>query len=90
VKPENKGGLLLPGYFIYKDIALDGKGNVFVLGGSLSKNKSRDVYVLDVNGNMKSTITLPDSTHCIYLDKNNNLYSRANEGMTLKKIALEF
>jgi hypothetical protein len=89
VEPENKFGLKLPAYFIYKGIALNQKGDIFVLGGSLSIHKSRDIYVLDGDGNMTATMTLPDATHCIYLDQKGYLYTRADEGLTIKKMIVE-
>lgn len=75
----------VPTEIVYKDVALDSKGRIFILGGSFSKNTSRDVYVLDKEGNWVATLTLPEPSHCIYLDAQDHLYSRANEGLTLKK-----
>lgn len=91
-KPEMQEirSLKLPSKLIYKDITLDGSGNLFVLGGSYSENPSRDVYVLSPEGRILTTITLPDTSHCIYIDCENNLYSRANEGVTLKKYNMRY
>ena len=47
---------------VYKDVALDQSGNLYVLGGKFSENRS------------------PDGE--------NFLYSRANEGITLKKFRM--
>jgi len=82
--------LTLPSDVVYKDIALDSSGNIYVLGGHLSKNRSRDVYVLNPEGELLTTLTLPDTSHCIYIDKNDYLYSRANEGVTLKKYKIKY
>ncbi|MFO7889337.1 MAG: hypothetical protein R6V04_03255 [bacterium] len=82
---NNSYGLKTPEYFYYKDLALDTSMNIFILGGNLSKNKSRDVYILSQNGEHITTLTLPDETHCIYIDKENYLYSRAKQGIILKK-----
>lgn len=70
---------------IYKDIALDSSGRIYVLGGDFSENKGKDVYVFDPDGSHISTFTLPEPSHCIYIDKKDHLYTRANEGVTLKK-----
>lgn len=75
----------VPTQVVYKDVALDSSGNLHVLGGHFSKNRSRDVYVLSPGGEHLITFTLPDTSHCIYIDGKNCLYSRANEGITLKK-----
>jgi hypothetical protein len=90
IKREKIGQFLLPTKFVYKDIALDSSGNLFILGGSFSKNPSCDVYVLSPEGKRLTTITLPDSSHCIYIDGNDFLYSRANDGVTLKKFKMKY
>jgi len=90
VKKKKIASLILPTKLIYKDIALDKSGNLYVLGGSFSKNPSRDVYLLNPEGSLLATLTLPDTSHCIYIDGKNYLYARANEGVTLKKFRLRF
>jgi len=89
VKREKIGPIKFPKKMIYKDIELDSSGNIYVLGGSFSEHKSQDVYVLNPEGKLLTTITLPDTSHCIYIDREDFLYSRANEGVTLKKYKLE-
>jgi len=79
----------LPTEIVYKDIALGSSGHLFILGGHLSKNPSRDVYVLDKKGKHLTTFTLPESSHCIHIDNRNFLYSRAGQGVTLKKYQLK-
>jgi hypothetical protein len=90
VKKEKHRNDFLPVEILYKDLALDSEGRIFVLGGSLSINRSRDVYVLSPEGIILTTFTLPDASHCIHLDPNNFLYSRANDGVTLKKYSLKY
>lgn len=75
----------LPTETCFKDVALDAFGHVFVLGGKLSKQPSRDVYVLDKYGALLATFTLPEPSHCLHIDSRNYLYARANDGITLKK-----
>jgi hypothetical protein len=89
VEKEKIASLILPSKLIYKDISLDKSGNLYVLGGSFSKNPSQDVYLLDPEGSLLATITLPDTSHCIYIDGKDYLYSRANEGVTLKKFRIK-
>jgi hypothetical protein len=69
----------------FKDMALDAKGRLFILGGGYSKNRSRDVYVLDSDGRLLGTLTLPHPSHCVVVDRSGFLYARADQGMTLKK-----
>lgn len=85
VERKKISSFVVPTEIVYKDIALDEAGNVYVLGGRFSKNRSRDVYVLNPDGEHLTTFTLPDTSHCLYIDKDNFLYARANEGITLKK-----
>ena len=85
VEKKKISSLTLPGETCFKDIALDGRGHIFVLGGRLSKSPSRDVYVLSPGGEHLTTFTLPDTSHCLYIDRDNFLYARANDGITLKK-----
>ncbi|UCC40245.1 MAG: 6-bladed beta-propeller [Candidatus Aminicenantes bacterium] len=80
----------VPSQLIYKDVALDSSGHLFVLGGSYSKNPSQDVYVLSPEGKLLTTFMLPDTTHCIHIDSQDYLYSRANEGVTLKKYKMKY
>ncbi len=89
VKREKIGNFKLPSDHVYKDIALNSSGHVFVLGGSFSKNPSRDVYVLSPEGELLTTFSLPDTSHCIYIDEKDFIYSRADEGVTLKKFRMK-
>jgi len=88
VKKEEIASFVLPSKLIYKDIVLDDSENIFILGGSFSRNPSRDVYVLNPEGQLVTTLTLPDTSHCIHIDSQGYLYSRANEGVTLKKFKI--
>jgi hypothetical protein len=75
---------------VYRAVALDTYGNLFVLGGDLSENKNRDVYVLRSDGQQILTFTLPESSHTIYIDNKNNLYSRSEDGLIVRKYALKY
>lgn len=90
VKKKKIESQVLPAKLTYKDIALDNSGNLFILGGSYSKNPSRDIYVLNPGGKLLTTFTLPEASHCIYIDRQGFLYSRANEGLTLKKFRTKY
>lgn len=89
VKREKISSYVLPTEIVYKDIALDREGNVYVLGGEFSANRSRDIYVVDPEGKLLATMTLPESSHCITIDRNGFLYARANDGITLKKFRMK-
>jgi hypothetical protein len=89
VKAAKKNILGIPKSMTFKDLALDPRGRLFVLGGSFSQNPSRDIYVLSPDdGRLLGTLTLPQSSHCIYIDRGGYLYGRADTGMTLKKFKI--
>jgi hypothetical protein len=91
-KPKTKKSQFgeFPTDIIYKAVDIDQYGNIFILGGDLSKIPSRDVYVLNPDGKYICTFTLPESSHTIHIDNENFLYSRANEGVTLKKYSIKY
>jgi len=90
-KPDRKqiGDWNVPTEVVFKDIALDSLGRAFVLGGGYSRNKSRDIYVFSPEGKPCGTLTLPEASHCLYIDQQDHLYARANDGITLKKYRLK-
>jgi len=81
---------VVPTKVTYKSILLNTQGLLFILSGHLAENPSRDVFVLTKDGEHLTTFTLPEPSHCIHLDKHDFLYSRANEGVTLKKFKLHY
>jgi len=89
VKRKKIGNFILPQNICFKSIAFDHKKNfIYVLGGDLSKNISRDIYVLSQDGKWVDTITLPEQTHIIHIDSDNFLYSRSEYGALIKKFKL--
>ncbi|MGD0781786.1 MAG: hypothetical protein ABSA30_02885, partial [Candidatus Aminicenantales bacterium] len=83
------GPMTAPTEILYKDIAVDRKGRLFVMGGHKAVHRSRDIYVLNENGDLIETLTLPEPTHILHFDKNGDLFVSANEGATIKKYRLE-
>jgi hypothetical protein len=75
---------------VYKAIALDKQGNLFILGGDLSENISRDVYVLSKDNELLTEFTLPGASQTIHIDRNNFLYSRSEDGKRLVKYKIEY
>lgn len=59
VERKKVSSFVVPTEIVYKDLALDGLGRIYVLGGELSKNRSRDVYVLSPEGEYLTTFPLP-------------------------------
>jgi hypothetical protein len=81
---------VLPTETCLKDIALDSRGRVYVLGGKLSPHPGRDVHVLNGDGRKLAMFVLPDTSHCLYIDSGDFLYVRANDGITLKKYRMRY
>jgi len=75
---------------VYKSIALDKQGNLFILCGDLSENINRDVYVLSKDNELITTFTLPEASRTIHIDRNNFLYSRSEDGKKLIKYAIGY
>ena len=90
VKKKEISGYVLPTEILYKDVDLDSRGNVFILGGHSSSHPSRDVFVLNPEGFLLTSFTLPDTSHCLYIDEKDCLYTRANAGITLKKFKMRY
>jgi len=78
---KNKKGL--PDKIIFKSIQLDNEGFIYILGGRYSKNSSRDIYILDIDGYHIKTLTLNESSNYIHIDKDNKLYSRGDMGCAI-------
>ncbi len=80
----------VPTEVLYKSVTRDSTGRIYVLSGNRTQHPSRDVFVLDRDGKHLTTFVLPEPSHCIYIDARNRLYTRANEGVTLKIYRLLF
>jgi len=71
---------------MFLDIATDSsKERVLLLGGGYSGNPGRDIYILDKNGKLIQTITLPEKTKFIHLDNEGYLYTSEKDYTVLKK-----
>lgn len=90
VESKKIKALMVPTQITYKSIVMDSFQKLYVLGGGFSQNRSRDVYVLSSEGQHLATLTLPEPSHCIYIDREDYLYSRVNDGTALKKFEVRF
>ncbi len=79
-----------PAEAVYKSLAFDNRGYILVLGGHLSENRNRDIYILRGNGQYLTTVTLPEPAHAIHVDRNNFLYARSAKGASFRKYALKY
>jgi len=90
VSTEKIGGFALPTETCFKDVALDSRGLIYVLGGNRAKHPGRDVLVLDSGGSLVQVLTLPEPSHCAYIDGKDRLYVRANDGVTIRRYEIRY
>ncbi len=76
--------------FSFEQAGVDNEGRVLVLAGGRSKHPAREVRIFDAHGEPLPGFTLPEPSHCLYVDSRGFLYTRANAGVTLKKYRLAF
>jgi len=75
---------------MFRDIAADKKGYIYVLGGFYSKHPNRDVYVTNYNGDLQTTFILPDESGTLYFDTKGFLYTREQKRTVVKKYAVQY
>ncbi|MCK5148796.1 hypothetical protein KAR48_18730 [bacterium] len=80
----------LPSKHYFKSVILDKYDNIYILGGSYSKKQSRDIYVLSSAGEYKAVLTLDEKSHMLYIDENNYLYTRADDGAGVSKYLINY
>jgi hypothetical protein len=90
VRTKKIEGYTVPAETCFNDVAVDSHGFIYVLAGSRARHPARDILVLNADGSPFQTITLPDSSHCVYIDRKDQLYARANEGITLKRYEIRY
>lgn len=61
---------------------------LFILGGRATGKDKRDVYIFNLDGELISSMILPEATRLVGSDKNNRIYLTALEGTILKKYYL--
>jgi hypothetical protein len=75
----------VPKTVFYLDASFDNHDHLFILLGHMANNPNRDILVLDRSGKQISRITLDDTSHLLYIDKDDHLYVRAKKGTSLRK-----
>lgn len=90
VTTEKIGGFALPTETCFKDVSVDSRGFIYVLGGNRAKHPGRDILVLDAGGSLIQVLTLPEPSHCAYIDPKDRLYVRANDGVTIRRYEIRY
>jgi hypothetical protein len=80
----------LPEGDMIKDVAVDQRGHIFVLGGDYAKQPGRDVFVYAYDGTLMTTFTLPDKSGILHLDTRGYLYTRERQRSVVKKYKLDY
>ena len=86
----NVQGIPLPAETCILSLARDGRGRLFVLGGSAAGRPGRDVFVLGPEGAVLGSFVLPEPSHSVYFDHRDFLYVSADGGVTMKKYRVTF
>jgi hypothetical protein len=87
---EGIGPISVPAELVMKSVQFDSKNRAYILLGSLTQNPSRDVLIMDAEGEIIGNLTLPETSHMIHIDGRDFLYYRSAEGMTVKKVKIEY
>lgn len=81
--------IYLPEGRIFRDVAVDSKERIFVLGADYSQNPFQDVYVYDIDGKYIGKFTLPAITSYIRFNKSDELFTIENKGTLIKKYSFK-
>jgi hypothetical protein len=83
-------GFSFPSETCVLNLARDGRGRIYVLGGTKAAHKGRDIYVFNPDGSAVATLVLPEPSYSVYFDRRDFLYVSADGGVTMKKYRLIF
>ncbi len=87
--PSHRQALsFLPDKFIFNSIALNNRGYIFVQSGHYSA--SREIYVLNYQGELLTSFTLPEGDRLMRIDQHGFLYASAEHRTLLKKYKIEY
>jgi hypothetical protein len=78
----------IPDETAFKSVAVDPRGRVYILGGSLSSHPHRDVFLFDQGGRSLGVATLPFPSRLITVDRQGNVYGTSDESGALRKYRL--
>jgi hypothetical protein len=90
VVTEKAGEYDVPKETCFKDVARDSRGFLYVLAGNRAKHSGRDILVLDAGGALLQTLTLPEPSHCLYIDGKDRLYVRADDGIAVRRYEIRY
>jgi hypothetical protein len=82
-------GEILPVRDVIKDITVDQKGNLYILGGTQGPHPARDVYIMSLSGHLKGRVLLPYPSSLIAIDEAGCLYTTSDERTRIRKYRLK-
>lgn len=85
MRSDNPALAGVPTGALFRSIATDGKGHIFLLAADISRNRYQDVYVLNYDGKLLSTAKLPERTGLLHVDQEGNFLTRDMERRSVKK-----
>ena len=83
-------GLKIPSETCVLSLAGDGRGRIYVLGGSLAAHHGRDVFVFRPDGSPLASFLLPEPSHTVYFDHQDRLCVSADGGTTMRRYRVTF
>lgn len=86
----HSGEELVPEGNVFRDVAVDPKGNIFLLGGDNARLPNQTLYVLDQSGKLVCTTQLPNRSGLIFIDRHGYLYTRENQRKNIRKYRMEY
>jgi hypothetical protein len=78
----------IPDETAFKSVAVDARGRIYILGGSLAPHPHRDLFLFDRRGRSLGVATLPSPSRLIAVDARGNVYGTSDEGGMLLKYRL--
>ncbi len=87
--PEfNKNSFIYPQKKIFRSLAVDSYGHIFIQGGDYSEKGQ--IYVLNYQGDLLTSFKLPEGSRLMHIDQFGFLYASAEHRTLLKKYKIEY
>jgi hypothetical protein len=90
MKLANEEEEYVPAGEIFVDVAVDPRGNIFLLGGTASNSPNQTTYVIDMKGRLLCTTLLPRIAGVIHIDKRGYLYTREENKTRVRKYSVRY
>ena len=86
---QGSGVISLPLGNVFRSMASDGKGKLYLLGGDYSSKPCQEVLEIDRNGNLLRRIQLKEKSVLIHADRNGWLYAVSGDRRSIVRYRLK-